>query len=177
MKDSLILLIIGILIGFGLCGLISKCNGHQDAPDIDTVSVKVVHDTILDTVPVPIETRKVGSVVAKLPITKDTTNVGELENKLINEFTSPLTSDSALVEVPIKQKVYTDSTNYRVVLSGYNVTLDTMQVFRHREYITERIKPPAKRWGLSAGIGAVVGTDMKVRPGLFVGVSYTFLTL
>lgn len=176
MKDSLILLIIGILIGFGLCGMLSKCNGHQDAPDIDTVSIKIVHDTIIDTVSFPVETRKVGSVVAKLPVFKDTTNVGELVNESSDFLKSPLTSDSALVEVPIEQKVYTDSTNYRAVISGYNISLDTMQVFRHREYITERIKPPAKRWGLSVGVGAVVGTDMKVRPGVFVGATYTFLS-
>ena len=176
MKDSLILLIIGILIGFGLCGLISKCNGHQDALDIDTVSVKVVHDTITDTVPFPVETRKTKAVVAKLPLVKDTTSCGELANESADFLKSPFTSDSALVEIPIEQKVFTDSTNYRAVISGYNVTLDTMQVFRHREYITERIKPPAKRFGLSVGVGAVVGTDMKVRPGLFVGASYTFIS-
>ena len=177
MKDSLILLIIGIIIGFGLCGMLSRCGGHQDAPDIDTVSVKVVHDSIVDTVPLPIETRKVGAVKAKLPLARkpdSCLNVKEnLNETLNNDLNSP---DSALVEIPIEQKVFTDSTNYRVVLSGYNVTLDTMQVFRHREYITERIKPPAKRWGLSVGIGAVVGTDMKVRPGIFVGATYTFLS-
>ena len=173
MRDSLILLIIGFLIGFSLCGLLSKCGTHQDAPDIDTVSIKVVHDTILDTVPVPVEVRQVGSVVAHLPIA----NNKVLDNsELTDTVKFDANKDSVAVLVPIEQKVFTDSTNYRAVLSGYNVTLDTMQVFTRREYITERIKPPAKRFGLSAGVGAVVGTDMKVRPGLFVGASYTFIT-
>ncbi|MBD5379601.1 MAG: hypothetical protein HDR74_06905 [Bacteroides sp.] len=169
MKDSLILLIIGFLIGFSLCGLLSKCNDHQDAPDISTVSVKVIHDTILDTVPVPAEVRRVGSVVAKLPLAKDTTVIDSCQH------TSDSCQHYADVLIPIEQKVYEDST-YRAVISGYNISLDTIQVFRHREYITERIKPPAKRWGLSAGVGAVVGTDMKVRPGVFVGATYTFLS-
>ncbi len=173
MKDSFILLIIGIIIGFGLCGLMSKCNDHHVTPDIDTVSVKVIHDTILDTVPVPAEVRQVGSVVAHLPIA----NNKVLDNsELTDTVKFDANKDSVAVLVPIEQKVFTDSTNYRAVISGYNLSLDTMQVFTRREYITERIKPPAKHWGLSVGVGAVVGTDMKVRPGIFVGVSYTFLT-
>ena len=170
MKDSLILLIIGLLVGVVIGFTLSTCNGHQNAPDIDTVSVKVIHDTILDTVPVPVETRKAGAVKAKLPLAKDTTVIDSCQH------TSDSCQHYADVLIPMEQKVYTDSTNYRVVLSGYNVTLDTMQVFRHREYITERIKPPAKRWGLSVGVGAVVGTDGRVRPGLFVGATYTFLS-
>ena len=173
MKDSLILLLAGILIGFGIRGMLSTCGGHQDVPDIDTVSVKVVHDTIVDTVPLPIETRKVGSVVAHLPIAN---NMVLDNSELTDTVKFDANKDSVAVLVPMEQKVFTDSTNYRAVISGYNISLDTMQVFRHREYITERIKPPAKRWGLSVGVGAVVGTDMKVRPGIFVGVSYTFLT-
>ena len=173
MKDSLILLIIGLLVGVVIGLLLSTCGGHRDTPDIDTVSIKVVRDTIIDTVPVPVELRQVGSVVAHLPIA----NNKVLDNsKLTDMVRFDANKDSVAVLVPIEQKVFTDSTNYRAVISGYNVTLDTMQVFRHREYITERIKPPAKRWGLSVGVGAVVGTDMKVRPGIFVGVSYTFLT-
>lgn len=173
MKDSLILLLAGVLIGFSLCGLLSTCGGHQNAPDIDTVSIKVVHDTIVDTVPLPVETRKAGSVVAHLPIA----NNKVFDNRELTDTVKfDANKDSVAVLVPMEQKVYTDSTNYRAVISGYNISLDTMQVFRHREYITERIKPPAKRWGLSVGVGAVVGTDMKVRPGVFVGATYTFLS-
>ena len=170
MKDSLILLIIGLLVGVVIGFTLSTCNGHQNAPDIDTVSVKVIHDTILDTVPVPVETRKAGAVKAKLPLANEKAVIDSCQH------TSDSCQHYADVLIPMEQKVYTDSTNYRVVLSGYNVTLDTMQVFTRREYITERIKPPAKRWGLSVGVGAVVGTDGKVSPGLFVGATYTFLT-
>ena len=173
MKDSLILLIIGLLVGVVIGFTLSTCNGHQNAPDISTVSVEVIHDTILDTVPVTAEVRQVGSVVAHLPIA----NNKVLDNsELTDTVKFDANKDSVAVLVPIEQKVFTDSTNYRAVISGYNISLDTMQVFRHREYITERIKPPAKRWGLSVGVGAVVGTDMKVRPGIFVGVTYTFLS-
>ena len=170
MRDSLILLIIGLLIGVIIGLLLSTCGGHQDAPDISTVSVKVIHDTILDTVPVPVETRKAGAVKAKLPLANEKAVIDSCQH------TSDSCQHYADVLIPMEQKVFTDSTNYRAVISGYNLSLDTMQVFRHREYITERINPPAKRWGLSVGVGAVVGTDMKVRPGVFVGATYTFLT-
>lgn len=171
MKDCLILLIIGILVGFMLCGMLSTCGGHRDTPDIDTVSVIVVHDTIVDTVVKPVEVRPVGAVTARLPIET---------NRVCVDDSCQHSSDScqhyADVLIPIEQKVYTDSMNYRAVISGYHVSLDTLAVFRQHEYITQRLKPPEKRWGLSVGVGAVVGTDMRIRPGLFVGGTYTFVT-
>ncbi|MDE6808718.1 MAG: hypothetical protein K2J42_01330, partial [Muribaculaceae bacterium] len=179
MKDSLKLLLLGLFIGtVVVISVISltRCMSatHEREPSaFDSVSVVVVHDTITDTVPVPVEVRPVGAVTAKLPKVSTDDMTFENRDTTARPDESP---DSAAVLIPIDQKVYTDSMNYRAVISGYNVSLDTIAVFRQREYITQRLKPPEKRWGLSVGVGAVVGTDMRVRPGLFVGGTYTFVT-
>ena len=177
MKDSLKLLLLGLFIGaaitvslFSLTRCMTVTHEREPAT-VDTVSVVVVHDTIVDTVPVPVESRQVGTVLARLPIET---------NSVCVDDSCQHSSDSCQhytdVLIPLEQHVYTDSANYRAVISGYRVSLDTLAVFRQREYITQRLKPPEKRWGLSVGVGAVVGTDMRVRPGLFVGGTYTFVT-
>ena len=176
MKDSLKLLLLGLFIGAAITASLfslTRCMTvtHEREPSaVDSVSVVVVHDTITDTVPVPAESRQVGTVTARLPI----------ENSVCVDDSCQHSSDSCQhytdVLIPIEQHVYTDSANYRAVISGYHVSLDTLAVFRQREYITQRLKPPEKRWGLSVGVGAVIGTDMRVRPGLFVGGTYTFVT-
>ena len=176
MNDSIKILFLGLIIcAVFVISVISltRCMSatHEREPaTVDTVSVIVVHDTIVDTIPVPVESRQVGTVTARLPI----------ENSVCVDDSCQHLSDSCQhytdVLIPIEQHVYTDSANYRAVISGYRVSLDTLAVFRQREYITQRLKPPEKRWGLSVGVGAVVGTDMRVRPGLFVGGTYTFVT-
>ena len=179
MKDSLKLLLLGLFIGAAITVSLfslTRCMTvtHEREPStVDTVSVIVVHDTITDTVPVPVESRQVGTLTAKLPKVSTDDTAFENRDTTVHQDESP---DSAAVLIPLEQKVYTDSANYRAVISGYRVSLDTLAVFRQREYITQRLKPPEKRWGLSVGVGAVVGTDMRVRPGLFVGGTYTFVT-
>lgn len=179
MNDSIKILFLGLIIGtvfvFSVISL-TRCMSathEREQSAVDTVSVIVVHDTIVDTVVKPVEVRPVGTVLARLPKVSNNDTAFENRDTTVHQDESP---DSAAVLIPLEQKVYTDSANYRAVISGYNVSLDTMVVFRQREYITQRLKPPEKRWGLSVGVGAVVGTDMRVRPGLFVGGTYTFVT-
>lgn len=183
MKDSIKILIVGLFIGAAITAslfMLTRCMTvtHEREPtECDTVSVVVVHDTIIDTVVKPVETRDIGTVTAKFRkvSNNDTTQYLAFGNRdmAVHQDESP---DSAAVLIPLEQHVYTDSTNYRAVISGYRVSLDTLAVFRQREYITQRLKPPEKRWGLSVGVGAVVGTDGRISPGLFIGGTYTFIT-
>ena len=179
MKDSLKLLLLGLFIGAAITVSLfslTRCMTvtHEREPSaVDSVSVVVVHDTIVDTVVKPVEVRPVGTVLARLPKVSNNDTAFENRDTTVHQDESP---DSAAVLIPLEQKVYTDSANYRAVISGYHVSLDTLAVFRQREYITQRLKPPEKRWGLSLGVGAVVGTDGRVSPGLFIGGTYTFIT-
>lgn len=84
-------------------------------------------------------------------------------------------ADSAQVLLPIETKVYEDST-YRAVVSGYRVTLDSLQIFaRHHESVirTEVVRTkPAGRFSITVGPQLGVGyTPKGVQPYIGVGVT------
>ena len=67
--------------------------------------------------------------------------------------------DSVLVEVPITSKHY-GSKDYDAWVSGFEVSLDSIKVYKETQYITEtitRMKPPNK-WSLSVNAGVDYGT-------------------
>lgn len=74
-----------------------------------------------------------------------------------------------MVEVPIEQKVYEDST-YKAWVSGYLPSLDSINVYQRTEVITVTKFQKQKRWSLGIGLGATLGADGKVRPGITLGV-------
>lgn len=98
--------------------------------------------------------------------------------------------DTLYVPIPIDKHIFTDDTTYRAEVSGYNVSMDRMEVFRRTVdrtvTIREAFKPPrARRWGLGVqvGYGAVIdlsGGNGNIRvataPYIGVGLSYNFLT-
>lgn len=80
-------------------------------------------------------------------------------------------SDSVDVEIPISQKVYADST-YRAVISGYNVSLDSITV--HSRVITNTItisKPRQRTIGIGINAGYGVGKS-GLTPYIGIGVQW-----
>jgi hypothetical protein len=73
----------------------------------------------------------------------------------------------------ISTKVYEDSL-YRAVISGYNVSLDSMQIYQQTVYIDrwhEGAKVKLKRWSVGVQVG--YGRNFRGgRPYLGIGVSY-----
>lgn len=95
--------------------------------------------------------------------------------------------DTLYVPIPIDKHIFTDDTTYRAEVSGYNVSLDRMEIFRRTVdrtvTIREAFKPPrARRWGLGVqiGYGATIdlnnGGRIAAAPYIGVGLSYNFLT-
>ena len=60
--------------------------------------------------------------------------------------------DSIPVLIPITSKEY-KTDDYRAVVSGYNPTLDFMEVYRDKEIITFPTIQKKKRWGLGLQAG------------------------
>lgn len=83
------------------------------------------------------------------------------------------------VPIPIDRYLFTDDTTYRAEISGYNVTLNKMDVYRRTLdrtiTIDKLIKPKPKRWGIGIQAGYGINTDGHVRPYIGVGVSYNLV--
>lgn len=123
----------------------------------DTV---VVRDTVRETVLVP-KVRYLPRVdTVLLPVPGDTVEVPVL--------------------VPISRKVY-EGEDYRAVVSGFRASLDTLDIFRKTQTVTntvvQRVEVPGKpkRWGIGVSAGYAL-TPQGVKPYIGAGISYSFIT-
>ena len=123
----------------------------------DTV---VVRDTVRETVLVP-KVRFLTRVdTVLLPVPGDTVEVPVL--------------------VPISRKVY-EGEDYRAVVSGFRASLDTLDIFRKTQTVTntvvQRVEVPGKpkRWGIGVSAGYAL-TPQGVKPYIGAGISYSFIT-
>lgn len=123
----------------------------------DTVAV---HDTVRETVPVP-KVRYLTRVdTVLLPVPGDTVEVPVL--------------------VPISRNVY-EGEDYRAVVSGFRASLDTLDIFRKTQTVTntvvQRVEVPGKpkRWGIGVSAGYAL-TPQGVKPYIGAGISYSFIT-
>lgn len=159
----------------------------------DTVRV-VAYDTLIITNPAPVATTQLTPKVVRLPVVTSSANkIAQDYNKLSACVTSDakraagaasegvinappavpawVFTDSADVAVPVEQKVYTGG-NWRAVISGAFVSLDTMEVYNRSEVVTIRQPPDrSKRWSLGVGVGYGM-TPQGVQP--FVGVTLSY---
>lgn len=123
----------------------------------DTV---VVRDTVRETVLVP-KIRYLTRVdTVLLPVPGDTVEVPVL--------------------VPISRNVY-EGEDYRAVVSGFRASLDTLDIFRKTQTVTntvvQRVEVPGKpkRWGIGVSAGYAL-TPQGVKPYIGAGISYSFIT-
>ena len=123
----------------------------------DTV---VVRDTVRETVLVP-KVRYLTRVdTVLLPVPGDTVEVPVL--------------------VPISRNVY-EGEDYRAVVSGFRASLDTLDISRKTQTVTntvvQRVEVPGKpkRWGIGVSAGYAL-TPQGVKPYIGAGISYSFIT-
>lgn len=87
--------------------------------------------------------------------------------------------DTAYIALPRETKIYEDST-YRAEVSGYQPSLDRIEVFQTSRVITSEsvVIPKAKRWGIGVQIGAGMTLEKQpqLTPYIGVGVSYNLWT-
>ena len=128
-------------------------------------STEVVTDTIVKVVkvdrPIVRDSTIVKYKVVRLPIANDTICV------------SDTIKDSVFVEVPIEQKVYSDS-NYTAWVSGYQPKLDSISI-THQEVFHKLVNNSKGSKRLFIGIQVGYGiTPRGLQPYLGIGVSYKF---
>ena len=153
-----LLYILGLIFGAFLLSLVWRRCAYE---------TEVVTDTIIKVVkvdrPIVRESTIVKYKVVQLPIAKDTICV------------SDTLKDSVFVQVPIEQKVYSDS-NYTAWVSGYNPRLDSINI-THQEVSHKLVNNSSigsnKRLYLGIQVGYGI-TPRGMQPYLGLGVSYKF---
>ena len=140
--------------------LLGRRSVKPEIVEIHTTDTVVVRDTVRETVLVP-KVRyltRVDTVLLKVP--GDTVEVSVL--------------------VPISHKVY-EGEDYRAVVSGFRASLDTLDIFRKTQTVTntvvQRVEVPGKpkRWGIGVSAGYAL-TPQGVKPYIGAGISYSFIT-
>jgi hypothetical protein len=159
-RQHIYFLLAGIAIG-ALCGFFLGKGIYQHTYDEkvarDTV---IVHDTVPDINPTPKDSETIRYITRFLPISKrDTSSRVDhlIEANNMDHYAD--TSKMIAVEVPITSKHY-GSKDYDAWVSGFEVSLDSIKVYKETQYITERVtlsKPPNK-WELDA----VAGLDYNI---------------
>ena len=140
--------------------LLGRRSVKPEIVEIHTTDTVVVRDTVRETVLVP-KVRyltRVDTVLLLVP--GDTVKVPVL--------------------VPISRKVY-EGEDYRAVVSGFRASLDTLDIFRKTQTVTNtvvrRVEVPGKpkRWGIGVSAGYAL-TPQGVKPYIGAGISYSFIT-
>ena len=153
----LVLLAVLALAGSYLLG---RRSVKPEIVEIHRTDTVVVRDTVRETVLVP-EVRyltRVDTVLLKVP--GDAVKVPVL--------------------VPISRKVY-EGEDYRAVVSGFRASLDTLDIFRKTQTVTntvvQRVEVPGKpkRWGIGVSAGYAL-TPQGMKPYIGAGVQYNFLS-
>lgn len=153
----LVLLAVLALAGSYLLG---RRSVKPEIVEIHRTDTVVVRDTVRETVLVP-EVRyltRVDTVLLKVP--GDAVKVPVL--------------------VPISRKVY-EGEDYRAVVSGFRASLDTLDIFRRTQTVTntvvQRVEVPGKpkRWGIGVSAGYAL-TPQGMKPYIGLGVQYDLIS-
>ena len=140
--------------------LLGRRSVKPEIVEIHRTDTVVVRDTVRETVLVP-KVRyltRVDTVLLKVP--GDAVKVPVL--------------------VPISRKVY-EGEDYRAVVSGFRASLDTLDIFRKTQTVTntvvQRVEVPGKpkRWGIGVSAGYAL-TPQGMKPYIGAGVQYNFLS-
>ena len=145
-----------LLLCIAVTAVVSFLVGYKSArrvpPAVQTVvaDTVVVRDTLTVVNPSPVK------IIERVRV--DTVYLAVVDTLII--------VDSVLVEVPIGRRVY-EGDDYRAVVTGYRVQLDSISVYPITKYVTvtvkEQIKP--KRVSLGVAAGSTILYNGKVHGG------------
>lgn len=171
------IMLLGVIAGVSIVCAIGNRRMAQEAQHNASVpdTVRVVErDTIPFVMPAPVAVAPLPDVVKRLPRwtgCKQSAYADSSINLAACVDSLAANADSVAVIVPMERKTYTDSANYRAVISGAWAALDTIEVYPRREVVTIKQPPDTRRWGVSLMAG--YGWAGKWTPFVGVGVSCT----
>ena len=191
MKNFLVLLFT-FIVGM-LCGLLTRCEqdiGVTDVVRTDTIvkldTVGIAEPVATDSVVIRYVTRwlavagkpdtNMSGTVADEPYANSQVTVAIGVDSIVNDVAAnDMPPDSALVIVPITQKTY-ETDEYKAWVSGYETELDSINIYRRTETVTNTLYLDKKRrrWGGMVGIGAGMTHKGEVTPMVGVMIGYKF---
>ena len=158
MKTAVLILLAALALAGSY--LLGRRSVKPEIVEIHRTDTVVVRDTVRETVLVP-KVRyltRVDTVLLLVP--GDTVKVPVL--------------------VPISRNVY-EGEDYRAVVSGFRASLDTINIFRKTQTVTntvvQRVEVPGKpkRWGIGVSAGYAL-TSQGVKPYIGAGIQYNWVT-
>lgn len=161
MREFLKLVILALVFAFTAGGMVIAYHCYETRPDRRETRDSVVLVRRYVDVPVPRDSVVVRYITEKLPVKKDTAV----------RVDSVIVHDSVYVEIPITQKIYSDSL-YKAYVSGYRARLDSIAINDRVHIITRREK--MSRWSIGVGSGYGI-TPKGFLPYIGVSVNYRIL--
>lgn len=191
MKNFLVLLFT-FIVGM-LCGLLTRCEQDIGVTDVVRTDTIVKFDTVCiaepvatDSVVIRYVTRwlavagkpdtNMSGTVADEPYANSQVTVAIGVDSIVNDVAAnDMPPDSARVIVPITQKTY-ETDEYKAWVSGYEPELDSINIYRRTETVTNTLYLDKKRrrWGGMVGIGAGMTHKGEVTPMVGVMIGYKF---
>ena len=177
-----------------VCGLLTRCEeqdvGVTDVVRTDTIvkldTICIAEPVATDSVVIRYVTRwlavaekpdtDVSGTVAEKPDTDVSGTVDIGVDALVNDVVAnDMPPDSARVIVPITQKTY-ETDDYKAWVSGYEPELDSINIYRRTETVTNTLylDKNRRRWGVMTGIGAGISHKGAVTPIVGVMIGYKF---
>lgn len=122
-----------------------------------------IHDTIVVREPVAVESKPVGVRSYRVKLLG---RIGKQNDSIRKQ------NDSVEIELPIEQKVYSDSL-YKAWVSGFDARLDSIYIYQPTRYITIKTTEQQSRWswGIQSGMGI---TPKGLQPYIGIGATFRF---
>lgn len=173
-----ILLALGGLIAF-LAGFFIGKSREETVLGTVTETRETRVDTIRDSVPVPIEAIALGRRRYTLPAgygrCGDSDSIGAAACGTAAGGEPRCSGDSAMVELPMIQRHYADSTYEAWVSGPLDPRLDSVRVYARTTTVTRHAREPPGRWHL--GVNAGYGYGPKgLQPYIGVGLTYSIFS-
>lgn len=126
-----------------------------------------IHDTMVVREPVAVESKPVGVKTYRIKLLGV---IGKQNDSISKQIGKQ--NDSIDIELPIEQKVYSDSL-YRAWVSGFDARLDSIYIYQPTRYITIKTTEQPSRWsgGVQGGVGI---TPKGLQPYIGLGATFRF---
>lgn len=158
--------IINILVVLFVAWLIFCHNSKGNETKVVTDTV-YIYDTVVKRHPVAVENKAVGVRKYRLQLLGVISKQNDSISKQIGKQ-----NDSIEIELPIEQKVYSDSL-YKAWVSGFDARLDSIYIYQPTRYITIKATGQQSQWswGVQTGLGI---TPKGLQPYIGLGATFRF---